>query len=257
MAVDLTISGALAEVVLNRPDKLNAVNEAMALEMDGALDRAERAEVRALIVRGEGAGFCAGRDLADADPGNEDAEAILEKVFNPVIRRIATFPAPTFAAVHGACLGAGLGIALGCDVVYIADDAKIGSPFARIGAVLDSGGHSFFVSRLGIHRALELIYTGRLLSGAEAAALGLVNQSMPRDKVLEHTRQIATQVAAGPTAAFMESKRLARRIDEEGLGLFAVLRCEAIAQGAAGRTADYKEGISAFQQKRAPKFTGR
>jgi 2-(1,2-epoxy-1,2-dihydrophenyl)acetyl-CoA isomerase len=257
MAVDLTISGALAEVVLNRPDKLNAVNEAMALELDGALDRAERAEVRALIVRGEGAGFCAGRDLADADPGNEDAEAILEKVFNPVIRRIATFPAPTFAAVHGACLGAGLGIALGCDVVYIADDAKIGSPFARIGAVLDSGGHSFFVSRLGIHRALELIYTGRLLSGAEAAALGLVNQSMPRDKVLEHTRQIATQVAAGPTAAFMESKRLARRIDEEGLGLFAVLRCEAIAQGAAGRTADYKEGISAFQQKRAPKFTGR
>jgi 2-(1,2-epoxy-1,2-dihydrophenyl)acetyl-CoA isomerase len=257
MAVDLTISGALAEVVLNRPDKLNAVNEAMALEMDGALDRAERAEVRALIVRGEGAGFCAGRDLADADPGNEDAEAILEKVFNPVIRRIATFPAPTFAAVHGACLGAGLGIALGCDVVYIADDAKIGSPFARIGAVLDSGGHSFFVSRLGIHRALELIYTGRLLSGAEAAALGLVNQSMPRDKVLEHTRQIATQVAAGPTAAFMESKRLARRIDEEGLGLFAVLRCEAIAQGAAGRTADYKEGISAFQQKRAPRFTGR
>jgi 2-(1,2-epoxy-1,2-dihydrophenyl)acetyl-CoA isomerase len=257
MAVDLTISGALAEVVLNRPDKLNAVNEAMARELGDAFDRAERAEVRAVIVRGEGAGFCAGRDLADADPGNEDAEAILENVFNPVVRRIATFPAPTFAAVHGACLGAGLGIALGCDVVYIADDAKIGSPFARIGAVLDSGGHSFFVSRLGIHRALELIYTGRLISGAEAAALGLVNQSMPRDKVLEHTRQIATQVAAGPTAAFMESKRLARRIDEEGLGLFAVLRCEAIAQGAAGRSADYKEGISAFQQKRAPKFTGR
>jgi 2-(1,2-epoxy-1,2-dihydrophenyl)acetyl-CoA isomerase len=257
MAVDLTISGALAEVVLNRPDKLNAVNEAMARELGDAFDRAERAEVRAVIVRGEGAGFCAGRDLADADPGNEDAEAILEEIFNPVIKRIATFPAPTFAAVHGACLGAGLGIALGCDVVYIADDAKIGSPFARIGAVLDSGGHSFFVSRLGIHRALELIYTGRLISGADAAALGLVNQSLPKDKVLEHTRQIATQVAAGPTAAFMESKRLARRIDEEGLGLFAVLRCEAIAQGAAGRTADYKEGISAFQQKRAPKFTGR
>jgi 2-(1,2-epoxy-1,2-dihydrophenyl)acetyl-CoA isomerase len=257
MSVDLTISGALAEIVLNRPDKLNAVNEAMARELGDAFDRAERAEVRAVIVRGEGAGFCAGRDLADADPGNEDAESILENVFNPVVKRIATFPAPTFAAVHGACLGAGLGIALGCDVVYIADDAKIGSPFARIGAVLDSGGHSFFVARLGTHRALEMIYTGRLISGAEAAALGLVNQSMPKDKLLEHTRQIAAQVAAGPTAAFMESKRLVRRIDEEGLGLFAVLRCEAIAQGAAGRTADYKEGISAFQQKRAPKFSGR
>jgi enoyl-CoA hydratase/carnithine racemase len=257
MAVDLTISGALAEVVLNRPDKLNAVNEAMMGELGDAFDRAERAEVRALIVRGEGAGFCAGRDLAEAKPGHEDGEAILENLLNPIIRRIATFPAPTFAAVHGACLGAGLGFALACDVVYIADDAKIGSPFARIGAVLDSGGHSFFVTRLGMHRALELIYTGRLLSGAEAAALGLVNQSMPKDKLLDHTRQIAAQVAAGPTTAFMESKRLARRIDEEGLGLFAVLRCEAMAQGAAGRTADYQEGITAFQQKRAPKFTGR
>jgi 2-(1,2-epoxy-1,2-dihydrophenyl)acetyl-CoA isomerase len=256
MAVDLTITGAFAEVVLNRPDKLNAVNAAMAAELGDVFDRAERAEVRALLLRGEGAGFCAGRDLADADPGNEDAEAILEEVFNPVIKRIATFPAPTFAAVHGACLGAGLGMALACDVVYIADDAKIGSPFARIGAVLDSGGHSFFVSRLGTHRALELIYTGRLISGAEAASMGLINQSLPRDKVLDHARAVATQVSGGPTAAFMESKRLVRRIDEEGLGLFAVLKCEALAQGAAGRTADYKEGISAFQQKRAPKFNG-
>lgn len=257
MSVDLTITGALAEIVLNRPDKLNAVNEAMAAELDAVFDRAERAQVRAMLIRGAGAGFCAGRDLADADPGNEDAEEILERIFNPPIKRLAIFPAPTFAAVHGACLGVGLGLALACDVVYIADDAKIGSPFARIGAVLDSGGHSFFVNRIGSHRALELIYTGRLLSGAEAAAWGLVNQSMPSDKVLEYTRTVATQVAAGPTAAFLESKRLVRRIDEEGLGLLAVLKCEARAQGAAGRTSDYKEGIRAFQQKRAPKFNGK
>ena len=257
MNVILSVENAMAELVLNRPDKINAVNEAMAKELTAALERAEKEEVRALLIRGEGPGFCAGRDLADADPGNEDAEAIVEGVFNPVLRQIATFPAPTFAAVHGPCLGAGLGIALACDVVYIADDAKIGSPFARIGAVLDSGGHSYFVSRMGAHRALELIYTGRLISGTEAAALGLVNQSMPRETVLAHARKIASQVAAGPTAAFMESKRLIHRIDEEGLGLFAVLKCEARAQGAAGKTADYKEGISAFQQKRAPKFTGR
>jgi 2-(1,2-epoxy-1,2-dihydrophenyl)acetyl-CoA isomerase len=257
MSVDLTITDSLAEIVLNRPDKLNAVNEAMAAEFGAVLDRVEREGARAVLLRGEGAGFCAGRDLADADPGNEDAEAILENIFNPVIKRVASFPAPTFAAVHGACLGVGLGMALACDVVYIADDAKIGSPFARIGAVLDSGGHSFFASRIGSHRALELIYTGRLLSGGEAAAWGLVNQSMPRDKLLEHARTVAALVAKGPTAAFMESKRLMRRIDEEALGLFAVLRCEAQAQGAAGKTADYKEGIGAFQQKRSPKFTGR
>jgi 2-(1,2-epoxy-1,2-dihydrophenyl)acetyl-CoA isomerase len=235
---------------------MNALNDAMVAELNRCLDRAERERARAILIRGEGPAFSAGRDLADAHPGEEDAEAIIESLFNPLIKRIATFPAPTFAAVHGACLGAGLGIALACDVVYIADDARIGSPFARIGAVLDSGGHSFFVSRLGTHRALELIYTGRLLSGAEAATLGLVNQSMPKDSVVEHARKIAGQVADGPTAAFMHSKRLVRRIDEEALGLFAVLKCEAQAQGAAGRTADYKEGITAFQDKRAPKFQG-
>jgi enoyl-CoA hydratase/carnithine racemase len=256
-SVNLAIDAGMAEIVLNRPDKLNAVNNAMARELAGAIENAERAAVRALLIRGEGAGFCAGRDLADADPGNEDGEKILEEIFNPVIRQIAMFPAPTFAAVHGACLGAGLGIALACDVVYIADDAKIGSPFARIGAVLDSGGHSFFSSRLGTHRALELIYTGRLISGSEAAAIGLVNQSMPKESLLEHARKIALGVANGPTAAFMESKRIIRRIDEESLGLFAVLKCEARAQGAASKTEDYREGMSAFQQKRAPKFTGR
>jgi 2-(1,2-epoxy-1,2-dihydrophenyl)acetyl-CoA isomerase len=257
MSVDLSVEGGLAEIVLNRPEKLNALNSAMVGELNECLDRAASQGVRAMLLRGEGPAFSAGRDLADADPGNEDAEVIIETTINPLIKRIVAFPAPTFAAVHGACLGAGLGLALGCDVVYIADDAKIGSPFARIGAVLDSGGHSFFVSRLGTHRALELIYTGRFLSGVEAAALGLVNQSMPRDSLLAHTRRIAAQVAQGPTAAFMQSKRMVRRIDEEALGLFAVLKCEAQAQGAAGRTADYKEGISAFQQKRTPKFQGK
>jgi 2-(1,2-epoxy-1,2-dihydrophenyl)acetyl-CoA isomerase len=257
MGVELSVEGGLAEIVLNRPDKMNALNDAMVAELNSCLDRAEQQGVRAMLIRGAGPAFSAGRDLADARPGEEDAEAIIESTFNPLVKRIATFSAPTFAAVHGACLGVGLGIALACDVVYIADDARIGSPFARIGAVLDSGGHSFLVSRVRLHRALELIYTSRLLSGTEAAAMGLVNQSMPANKVLEHTRKIAGQVAHGPTAAFMQSKRLVRRIDEEALGLFAVLKCEAQAQGAAGRTADYKEGIEAFQQKRSPKFQGR
>ncbi len=257
MSVDLSVEGGLAEIVLNRPDKLNALNDAMVAELTGCLERAAAHGVRAMMIRGEGAAFSAGRDLADADPGNEDAEAIIENTFNPLIKRIVAFPAPTFAAVHGACLGVGLGLALACDVVYVADDTKIGSPFARIGAVLDSGGHSFFVSRLGTHRALELIYTGRLLSGAEAAHLGLVNRSIAKESLVADTRKVAAQVALGPTAAFMQSKHLIRRIDEEAMGLFAVLKCEAQAQGAAGRTADYKEGITAFQQKRPPRFQGR
>src|SRR5579883_952626 len=245
MTAELNFDGALAEIVLNRPEKMNAITNAMAQKLLACLDKAQDANVRALIIRGEGRSFCAGRDLAEADVENEDAYAILHDVFNPLIERVAEFPAPTFAAVHGACLGVGLGMALACDVVYIADDAKIGSPFARIGAVLDSGAHSFFASRIGTHRALELVYTGRFLSGVEAANWGLVNQSVAKEKLLEHARAVALQVAKGPTTAFMESKRLMRRIDEEALGLFAVLRCEAQAQGVAGKTADYKEGITA------------
>jgi 2-(1,2-epoxy-1,2-dihydrophenyl)acetyl-CoA isomerase len=236
---------------------MNALNNSMVNELNNAFDTAEKAHVRALMIRGEGPSFCAGRDLAEADPGNEDAERIVREIFNPLVRRLADFPAPTFAAVHGACLGVGLGLALACDVAYVSEDAKIGSPFARIGAVLDSGGHAFFVQRLGSHRALELIYTGRVLSGVEAAAWGLVNQAVLRGDLIAKVRLMATTVASGPTAAFLQSKQIVRMIDEEAAGLSEVLNYEARAQGTAGKTADYKEGISAFQQKRAAKFVGR
>lgn len=257
MSVELVVKDSVAEVVLNRPEKMNALNEAAMQTLAERLDAAEKAGVRALILRGEGPGFSAGRDLSDSDPFNEDGEAILDQVVNPVIQRVADFPAPSFAAVHGPCLGIGLGLALACDVVYVADDARIGSPFARIGAVLDSGAHSFFVHRLGSHRALELIYTGTLISGREAEAWGLVNRSMARSILLERVRATAAAVAQGPTAAFLESKRIVHRIENEGLGLAEVLRSEAKAQGAASRTADYREGISAFQSKRSPRFVGR
>lgn len=257
MGVDLAIENGVAEIILNRPAKMNAFDDAMVAEMNARLAEAKRAGVRALLIRGEGSGFSAGRDLAGAEPGKEDAEAILKTVFNPVIQTIADFPAPTFAAVHGPCLGVGLGIALACDVAYVADDAKVGSPFARIGAVLDSGAHAFLVERLGGHMTLELVYSSRLISGTEAAQMGIFNRAVPRDSVLAEVRKLAAQVAQGPTAAFMESKRIVRRIRDEKLGLREVLECEARAQGAAGRTADYREGITAFQEKRPPKFSGR
>lgn len=257
MTVNLEIRDDVAEVVLNRPDKMNALNDAMVREFNERIREAQKAHVRALFLRGEGPGFCAGRDLAEADPGNEDGERILKEIFNPVISRLFDFPAPTFAAVHGACLGVGLGLALACDVVFVSEDVKIGSPFARIGAVLDSGGHHFFLHRLGSHRALELIYAGRLMSGSEAASIGLVNQCVPKAELVDKVRALAIGTARGPTAAFMESKRILRKMEEGNLGFSEVLNLEAKAQGAAGRTADYKEGISAFQQKRAPKFVGK
>ena len=128
------------------------------------------------MLSGEGKAFCSGRDLSDAEPATEDPQSILADTFNPLFSRIRYLDLPTFAAVHGACLGVGLGIALACDVTIAADSARLGSPFARIGAVLDSGGHHHLVHRFGEHRALELVYTGRLLNGTEATEWDLVNQ---------------------------------------------------------------------------------
>ncbi|HYA00723.1 MAG TPA: enoyl-CoA hydratase-related protein [Candidatus Binatia bacterium] len=255
--VRLETAGGLAELILDRAVKLNAMNAAMVDQLHGALDRLEGSAVRCLLLRAEGRAFSVGRDLVEADPAHEDGGAILRELFNPLMRRIAALPQPTFAAVQGPCLGTGLGLALACDIVYAAEDARIGSPFARVGAVLDSGAHSAFVGRIGPHRTLELIYTGRLLSGREAADLGLVNASFPAGELLARTREAATAVASGPTTAFLESKRLVQRLSAEPLRLEEVLELEAQAQSRASLTHDYREGIGAFQEKREPHFTGR
>src|SRR5215470_320805 len=217
--VSHTFQSGVAEIVLNRPDKLNALTLDMIEQLHASLQTAETQQVRALILRGEGRGFSAGRDLAGVDPATDDAERVLAEVVNPLIRRVRDFPSPTFAAVSGAALGIGLGLALACDVVVAAEDARLGSPFARIGAVLDSGGHAFFVERLGSHRALELIYTGRLLSGSQAESWNLVNRCVPNDDLLREVRQMAATVAQGPTLAFQTSKTLVRRVLDEHLTL--------------------------------------
>lgn len=256
MTVTLATNESIARLVLNRPDKLNAVNEQMADDLLAALARVASESPRALVLSGAGRGFCAGRDLDDADPADEDAAAVLTEVFNPLFVAVRSLPMPTIAVVHGPALGVGLGLAMACDIVYAAASAKLGSPFARIGAVLDSGGHRYLVDRIGAHRALELIYTGRLVSGIEVAELGLVNGSFTDEELPNAVDDIARRVAAGPTAAFALSKELVQRLEDAEMALDALLAAEAAAQGAAARTTDYREGISAFQQKRHPDFTG-
>lgn len=254
--VEVVVDSGCAEIVLNRPDKLNAMNTAMVHAILAAVDRVMDEGARAIVVRGNGRAFSAGRDLSDADPAHEDGEAILHDIFNPLMQRVADLDVPTFAAVHGACLGTGMGLAMACDIVYAADDARLGSPFANIGAVLDSGCHRAFLERVGPHRALELIYTGRMLSGREAEAWGLVNRSMAGADLVRRTLDAARKVAAGPTLAFAESKRLVRHLRSKSTDLSEVLAHEAQAQGRASRTHDYQEGIGAFIEKRTPTFTG-
>jgi 2-(1,2-epoxy-1,2-dihydrophenyl)acetyl-CoA isomerase len=248
--------GDVAELVLNRPERRNALDQPARAALASALDDLEKDPPRALLLRGEGKGFCAGRDLSDADPFGEDAEAILAAM-NPIIARLHGLRCPTVASVQGAALGFGLGLALACDLLVVGESAKIGSPFAAIGAVLDSGSHLFLCSRIGPTRALELVYTGRFLSGAEAVEWGIANAVHPDDELLAAARALAATIAAGPTATFLLSKDLIGRITGGGLTLDDVLAAEAAAQGAAARTHDYGEGMSAFLEKRKPAFTGR
>lgn len=256
MTIQLTIADDVAEIVLDAPDRLNALNPADIAELDAAYAAAEQAGVRALVLRGEGRAFCAGRDISGVDPRTDDVEGYLGGLVTPLLHRMAEFPAPTFAAAHGACLGVGLGLLIATDVVYVADTAKIGSPFAKLGATLDSGGHALFFERLGAHKTLDLIYTGRLMSGTEAVESGLFSRVLPADEVLETTRDAARAAATGATQAFLASKSLVRALRDERLGLWQSLDAENRAQAALCDTDDYREGFAAFQEKREPRFTG-
>jgi 2-(1,2-epoxy-1,2-dihydrophenyl)acetyl-CoA isomerase len=257
MTIKTTISDGVADIVLDAPDRLNALGPADISELEAAYDAAETAGVRALVLRGEGRAFCAGRDISGVDPRTDDVQGYLGGLVTPLLHRMAEFPAPTFAVAHGACLGVGLGLLIATDVVYVADSAKIGSPFAKLGATLDSGGHALFFERLGAHKTLDLIYTGRLMSGTEAVESGLFSRVFPADEVLEATQDAARAAATGATRAFLASKALVRSLRDERLGLWQSLDVENRAQAALCDTEDYREGFAAFQEKREPTFTGR
>ncbi|XBB69986.1 enoyl-CoA hydratase-related protein [Nocardioides sp. WV_118_6] len=250
------LDDGVAVLTLDRPEQLNAMTAAMAGEIADAAWQAEAEGARVLLVRAEGRAFSAGRDVSDSEPGVEDGGEVLAATYNPMVRAVADLALPTVAAVQGACLGTGLGLALACDVVLVADTARIGSPFHRIGAVLDSGAHKAFVDRLGPAVTLDLIYSGRFLSGTEAAAAGLVSRAVPADELDATAREYAAVVAQGPALAFAESRRLVRLLRDEGRSLAAVLDEEAGAQSRASRTADYREGFTAFLERRPPVFTG-
>jgi enoyl-CoA hydratase/carnithine racemase len=255
--IDLAIADDVATVVLNAPAKLNALDEQALLDLAAAYDDAEASGVRALVLRGEGRAFCAGRDISGVDPRDDDVIGFLGGLVTPLLQRMSRFPAPTFAIAHGACLGVGLGLLIATDVVYVAESAKIGSPFAALGATLDSGGHAFFLDRLGAHKTLDLIYTGRLMSGAEAVRSGLFARALPDDEVEQATTEAASAAARGATAAFLASKQLISRIRDERLSLWDSVAIENAAQAALCDTSDYREGFAAFQEKRRPEFRGR
>lgn len=252
------IRDAWVHVTLNRPDKLNAFDARMHDELAAALEQARRDEARALLLSGAGRGFSAGQDLADPEfPTGEGADvgAVLEQRYNPLVRQLKELPLPVVAAVHGVAAGAGANVALACDVVVAGRGASFVQAFAKVGLIPDAGGTWTLTRRLGEARALGLALTGEPLSGADAAAWGLVWRAVDDDAVLAEAEALAARLAAGPTRAFALTKRAIR--DAAVNDLDAQLGREADLQREAGHGEDFREGVRAFLDKRAPVFKGR
>ena len=249
------VADGVATLTLNRPESLNALNREMRRELLDSLKSIARDEsVRAVILTGEGRGFCSGADLRG---GSEEREfrAVLEREYNPLIRSLRELPKPVIAAVNGVAAGAGVSLALACDLVYAAEEASFIQAFIRIGLVPDSGSTRTLVRTLGRHRAAQLIFTGEPLSAAEAHAAGLVNVMLPGAEMMDAARVMAARLAQAPTRAIGYAKRLIQAAEDASLA--DSLALEAQLQDLAGRTQDHAEGVAAFAEKREPRFVGR
>ncbi len=249
------VSGGVARLTLNRPDRLNSFTVQMHEEVAQALG--SLGDARVLVLTGAGRGFCAGQDLNDravAPGGSVDLGESLEKRYNPLVRRLAGLPMPVICAVNGVAAGAGANIAFACDIVIAAKSAKFVQSFAKLGLIPDSGGTWSLPRLAGQPRALGLALTGEPLTAERAEAWGLIWKCVDDDKLAAEVDALAASFASAPTKGLAKTKQLIRAsstntFDEQ-------LDLERAAQSMLGATADYREGVAAFVEKRTPKFTG-
>ncbi len=249
--VDVSIDNAVALVTLNRPP-VNALSVELAAELCDAFERAEDPSVRALVVTGD-PNFAAGADIkgfrAAFDTGDDDA---LPAALGRAIRTLERLPKPTIAAVRGYALGGGLELAMGADFRYLADDARVGQPEINLGLIPGGGGTQRLPRLVGYQRAKEIIFTGRHVGAEEAHQIGLADKVLPAAQLVAAATTDATRWAAGPTFAYGAAKRaLSEGCRLEGLALEVdeFLSCF--------RTADAREGVTAFIEKRQAVFGGR
>jgi 2-(1,2-epoxy-1,2-dihydrophenyl)acetyl-CoA isomerase len=251
--VEVTREGAVQTILLNRPDKLNALNRAVHAGLRDALKQARDPEVRAVVITGAGRGFCAGQDLSEFEE-MPDVGTGLRETYHPNVLAIRALAKPVIAAVNGACAGAGLSLACACDIRIASDAASFVPGFVGIGLVPDSGG-TFFVNRLlGAPRAFEWMTSNRRLTAAEAHAWGLVSEVVEADVFEARVAELAAGLAAGPTRAIGMTKRLFDHADTATLE--EQLEYEAQIQAAAAASDDFREGVTAFVEKRPPVFRG-
>lgn len=242
-------------VTLNRPDKLNAFTERMNLDIQGALDAADAdPSCRAVLLAANGRAFTAGQDLSAAKGGGNTKDT-LDRLYNPIVMRIANFRMPVVCAVNGIAAGAGLNIALGCDIVVAGRSAKFLQPFSKIALVPDAGGTWFLPRLVGPARARALALLADAITAEQALQFGLIWQVVDDDKLLEEAKALTHRLAHGPTRAYAAIKQALNAA--EGNSLQQQLDLERDLQVRLTSEPDSREGTKAFLEKRAPKFSGR
>ena len=254
--ITLDVAEGIARITLNRPDRLNSFTRAMHAELAQALDAAT--DARVIVLTGAGRGFCAGQDLNDraVAPGEAvDLGATVEASWNPLIRRLATMPQPVIARVNGVAAGAGANIALACDLVVAAKSAKFIQSFSALGLIPDSGGSWHLPRLVGQARALGLALTGEPLSAETAAEWGLIWKCVDDDALDSEVDALAHKLASLPPLALAAIKAIIRTTGTRTLDQELDLQRDEMRR--LGFTADYREGVAAFLEKRAAIFTGR
>lgn len=253
--VQLTTQDGVATITLNRPKQLNSFNEEMHNALAAALDSVVANEqVRAVIITGAGKGFCAGQDLGNRDPRKQtyDLGKTINEYYNPLMKRLKNIDKPTIAVVNGVAAGAGIGIALACDIVLCSDKAKFAMAFGKIGLVPDSGLTWTLVQLVGLSRAKALVLTNATLTAEQALEYGLVWKVFESDRLMEEAVEMATILAYGPALGTSLTIKALNQATSNSLE--EQLELEANYQQKAGYSDDYKEGVTAFLEKRAAVF---
>jgi 2-(1,2-epoxy-1,2-dihydrophenyl)acetyl-CoA isomerase len=250
----------IATLVMNRPDRLNALNNELAMAINDALGRiAEDDAVRVLVITGAGRAFCAGGDLGALGKGRQtgathELEPLLRAGMQMVLK-MRTMPQPVIAAVNGAAAGAGMNIALAADIRIAAEESTFGQNFAKVGLFPDYGGTFFLPQLVGVSKAAELFYTGDMIDAKTALALGLVNQVVPAAQLEAAVRTLAQKIAQGPSLPIRAAKKAHFASEEKELS--KALDNEVREQIRCYLSDDCNEGIRAFFDKRPPKFQGK
>lgn len=250
----LNIEKGVAMVSLNRPHMLNAINEALVDCLDEVLDICvDDPEVRCIVLSGEGKGFCAGGDLGYLETLDKEQTLAFFKKLSALTLKLHNLPKPVIAMVNGVAAGAGFNMVLACDMVVADQMARFGQSFSKVGLIPDFGGLFFLPKIAGTYKAKELMFTGELLSCSIAYRMGFINKVCHGDNLHEETMRLARRVVS---AAPISVKLIKKYINDDSLDLEKVLAIELVEQPRCMETADFKEGVSAFKEKRHPKFKG-